>query len=46
MRETDLLEEGPVEPDLPTALRPGGQPAEDAVVDLEPFQVATLRFTR
>lgn len=46
VRETDLLEDDPVEPGLPTALRPGEQPTEDAVVDLVPFQVATLRFTR
>ncbi|UNX54917.1 glycosyl hydrolase-related protein [Georgenia sp. TF02-10] len=52
VRETDLLEEDPVDPALPTALRvgpadgPGEAPADGALLELAPFQVATLRFTR
>lgn len=48
VRETDLLEDDSVEPGLPTALRPGAGdvPADGTLVELEPLQVATLRFTR
>jgi alpha-mannosidase len=47
VRETDLLEGGDLQADLPRALA-GAQPlrAEGAKVHLEPFQLATLRISR